>query len=628
MPTIQVLPQTLINQIAAGEVVVRMASVAKELVDNALDAGASRVTVEVANQVLDLIVTDDGIGMDRADAELSLQRHATSKIRTIEDLFALGTRGFRGEALASIAAVSRMELRTRRRGRDEGTRIVVEGGRIERIEPCGCPEGTRVAVRDLFFNTPARLKFLKSPASELTALTQMLVRMALAAPEVAMRLERDGEALLDLPASADSGERFAAVLGSALTGALEPMAFTRGDVMVHGHIAPLECTRADRRLQWFYVNGRRFQSRSIGAALEQAFEGFVMAGRHPIALAFIDLPPEHVDFNVHPTKDEVRFRNERDVAGSVYHAAREAAVRASTRGRAASLGAPAPPPVTAPPAADAPYRPPDYFTSPSAAARAAFERKHQVSVSQRDWLGEAQRLEAAAVPAAEFAPAAGPPITARHGDDTLIAAGPGERPDPSLWSSPDEPEPIGQIANTYIVARLGNDLLLVDQHASHERLVYLDLVRRAAPSADAQMLLVPVVIEPPATQLALVREHRDAFAAIGIELEEFGPRSWAVRSVPGDLAKADIARMVLDILGDFEESGRGGHALDRHRDRILIRAACHGAIRAGEPLDLDRMRALLRQMKAERLSFTCPHGRPTVIRLSKGELDRMFKRIV
>lgn len=625
MPTIQVLPQTLINQIAAGEVVVRMASVAKELVDNALDAGASRVHVEVANQVLDLVVTDDGIGMDRTDAELSLQRHATSKIRTIEDLFALGTRGFRGEALASIAAVSRMELRTRRRGRDEGTRIVVEGGRIERIEPCGCPEGTRVAVRDLFFNTPARLKFLKSPASELTALSQMLVRMALAAPEVAMRLERDGEALLDLPAAADSGERFAAVLGSALTGALEAMAFSRGEVMVHGHIAPLECTRADRRLQWFFVNGRPFQSRAIGAALEQAFEGLVMVGRHPIALAFVDLPPEHVDFNVHPTKDEVRFRNERDVAGCVYHAAREAAVRVSTRGREASLGAP---PAAAPPSPESPYRPPGYFTSPSAAARAAFERKNAVNVTQRDWLGEAQRLEAAAVPAVEFAPAIGPPITARHGDHTLIAAGPGERPDPSLWSSLDEPEPIGQIANTYIVARLGDDLVLVDQHASHERLVYLDLVRRAAPSADAQMLLVPVVIEPPATQLALIREHRDAFAALGIELEEFGPRSWAVRSVPGDLAKADIARMVLDILGDFEESGRGGHALDRHRDRILIRAACHGAIRAGEPLNLEQMHALLRQMKAERLSFTCPHGRPTVIRLSKGELDRMFKRIV
>ncbi|CAN5401097.1 DNA mismatch repair endonuclease MutL [soil metagenome] len=623
---IQVLPQTLINQIAAGEVVVRMANVVKELVENSIDAGATRIEVLVSDDVRSVEVRDDGCGMGRDDAELSLQRHATSKIRTVEDLFHLQTRGFRGEAIPSIASVSRMEIQTRETDALSGTRIVIEGGRIQRIEAAGAPPGTRMIIRDLFFNTPARLKFLKSPMSEANALIGMLTRQALAQPAIAFRVERDGREVLELPANQTLEDRFAALLGSAKKLPLIPLNLTRDNVTISGYLAHPHDARSDRRSQFYFVNDRPFFSRQLSGALEQACRGYVMSSKFPMGCFFITIAPEEVDFNVHPTKEEVRFRDERFVAGALFHAAKEA-----LEGSSALVGnvqlpdeevsvagaSRSPLPSDMPVASPQPSNPfPAFFSNPDSLVRRAFDRKQQ---SQPDLLA----------PRAPSLPIAEPQrllrTTPHHPDGSDIAAGPGERPDNSFWSQPYSPEPLGQVADTYIIVRYGPDLLMIDQHAVHERLVYLDLKRRQR-GADSQPLLIPISLELTAAQGEIIRSMHANLAAIGIEVSEFGPRSWAVNSLPADLPEFDPAPMIMELLDDFEETKRN-NAVDELRDRVLIRAACHSAIRAGAQLSVPVMEGLLQQIKAERLSFTCPHGRPTIIRLSKHELDRQFKRV-
>ena len=633
---VKVLPQTLINQIAAGEVIVRMASVVKELVENSIDAGATRIELAIRNEVRDLEVRDDGCGMSREDAELSLQRHATSKIRSIEDLFNLSTRGFRGEALPSIASVSRMELQTREHGSLSGTRIVIEGGRIQRIEAAGCPPGTRFIIRDLFYNTPARLKFLKSTVSEMNAVLATITRQAIAQPQIGFRVERDDREVLELPTGQSLADRFASILGSQLHGKLVAMDFERDGMRVHGILGHPHDARGDRRSQYFYVNDRPFSSKSLTGALEQACRGFVMAGKFPVASVFIDVPPGDVDFNVHPTKEEVRFRDERAVGGAVYHAAKNALEGSSALVGEVRLGpddvAPPAPPTGPPPAEDGsrsaapPSRPtiPGFFTSPDELVRRAFERKQQRPASQPDWLAEAERLRR--VDSGAPAPAPTRLITARHGDGSVIAAGPGERPDEAFWSQGLEPEPLGQIAETYILVRYGSDLLIVDQHAAHERLVYLELKRREK-RIDAQPLLIPLTVELEPAQSEAMRELLPRFAGLGFEIDAFGPRTWAIHSLPTDLPEFDPVPMLVELIGDMEESKRQ-HALEDMRDRILIRTACHSAIRAGMRLSQETMRELLAQIKGERLSFTCPHGRPTIVRLGRDELEKQFKRVV
>ncbi len=615
---VRVLPQTLINQIAAGEVVVRMASVVKELVENSIDAGSTRIEVLLGNDARDLEVRDNGHGMDRDDAELCLQRHATSKIRTSDDLFNLATRGFRGEALPSIASVSRMEIQTRPRASEMGTRVVVEGGRIERIEPFGCPIGTRIVVRDLFYNTPARRKFLKSVVAEVNAVMTTVTRQALAQPDVGFRVEREGREVINVPTGQNTGDRFAAILGSQIRRPPIAIGESRGDVAVSGFIAHPHDARGDRRSQYLYVNRRPFSSKQIGAALEQACRGFVMAARFPLFCVFIEIPPGDVDFNVHPTKEEVRFRDERDIAGAVHNAVKAALVGSPALVGEMHIGG-APESEEATPSPALAIRPPGFFTSPEMLVQRAFERKQ----SQADMLVESAR---AAPPVAPTLIAPRRAVAIRHADGSTISAGPGERPDAEFWSRGLGMEPLGQIAATYIVARHGEDLLLVDQHAAHERLVYLDLKRRRQ-RIDTQPLLIPTSFELEASQGETLRELLPHFAALGLEIEEFGPRAWALQSVPTDMQEIDPVPLVLELISDIEESRRTS-ALDDLRDRVLIRTACHSAIRAGMSLPMEKMRELLRQMAAERLSFTCPHGRPTIVRLSKAELDRQFKRIV
>lgn len=625
---IRVLPQTLINQIAAGEVVVGLGSVVKELVENSIDAGAGRIEVLLGADGLDVEVRDDGIGMNREDAELCLQRHATSKIRSLEDLLALQTRGFRGEAMPSIASVSRMEILTRQARSDSGTRVVVEGGRIQRIEPAGCPVGTRVIVRDLFYNTPARRKFLKSATAEINNAMRTITRQAMAQPAIAFRVERGGRETLELPAGQPLADRFLSLMGSQVRDRHLLLAHEREGVRVHGVLAHPNDARGDRRSQFFFVNDRPFTNRALQSALEQACRGFVMAGKYPVACVFVEVPPGAVDFNVHPTKEEVRFQDERDVAGAVFRAA-----EAALQGSPALIGEVQLPPRAPSPAEAAAGAPPPFqlvqpafVHSPDALIRRAFERKGGEPARQPDWVQEADRLRAAATPALPppTTPARMPPLTARP-DGAAIFAGPGERPDDGVWAGRADPEPLGQIALTYIIARHGDDLLIIDQHAVHERLVYLRLRRRRR-AAESQSLLIPITLEVGPAQHELLRAHAETFAEAGIGLHEFGPRTWAIDSLPAELGTFDPVPIVLESLDDLAEAGRLG-ALEELRDRLLIRTACHAAIRAGELLDHARMCELLRMIREERLSFTCPHGRPTIVRLSRHELERQFKRV-
>ncbi|MEQ8819255.1 MAG: DNA mismatch repair endonuclease MutL [Sumerlaeia bacterium] len=640
---IQVLPQTLINQIAAGEVVVNMASVVKELVENAIDAGARNITVELSGDALDLVVSDDGCGMDREDAELCLQRHATSKIRTTDDLFHLMTRGFRGEALASIAAVSRMEIRTRRREDLSGSLVAVEGGLIDRMESVGCPAGTRIAIRDLFFNTPARKKFLKSSTGEANAVATMLTRQALAAWPVGIKFLRNDRVDMDFPSGQSLADRFLALMGSRIEHGLLELDYLqdrdRGGQHVFGYLAQPLSSRHDRRCEYLFVNGRPFSSRPITAAIEQACRGFIMIGRFPIFCLFIELDPAEVDINVHPTKEEVRFRNERAVASAAYHAARIALEGAGfvpemhLAGRSgASAPAPAapqpegqspespPPNSTAPrPAPPGPSYQPAFFQSPEALVAKAFDRKRArdvqtdltVELAKSEWKmaeQDRQRRE-------RIAP---------------TAAAPGEQPEATgFWDRPYAPEPLGQIDETFLVVRYGPDLVLVDQHAAHERLRYLQL-QRVEHDSHAQALLVPATLDVPPDRAAAMEALAQALAPAGFALEPFGGATWAINAVPGDLSASQAVEVIQDLLEDDDLPGDpsrlGPDHLEALREKWMIRAACHSSIRAGQRLTREEMDELLLQMRSERLSFTCPHGRPTIICLSRHELDRSFKR--
>lgn len=613
---IQVLPQTLINQIAAGEVVVNMASVVKELVENALDAAARHIEVAVSADLRDATITDDGHGMDRDDAELALQRHATSKIRRAEDLFDLRTRGFRGEALPSIASVARLELTTRPANALAGTRIVVEGGAIDRIEPTGCPVGTRIAVRDLFFNTPARRKFLKSATSELNAVLHLVTRQALAAPEVAFRVVREGETMIELAPDQSLADRLRDVAGARVGDRLLEVDHVSPAARVRGVLAPPQTdSRGDRRGEFLFVNNRPFSSRALSAAIEQACRGFIMVGRFPIFALFIDVEPGDVDINVHPTKEEVRFRDERAIAGACHHAVKatleahgftpELSLDDITPRSSQSSEVVVLPSMRPAPAFASPQELPGFFTRAETIARP----DARLPAHQLDIVAATRAL----------APRSPAPVA-----PTVVHASPNERPAPDFWNRSAELEVLGQIADTFVIARFGEDLLVVDQHAAHERLRYLQLRDRPR-DTPAQMLLVPLVLEPPPDRLGAFELLRPHLAELGFAIESFGPRTWSITAVPTDLAGLDVARIVLDLLDEIDDAP----AMDRLedlRDRVLIRAACHSSVRGGDRLTQGEMAALLDAMRAHQLSLTCPHGRPTVLRLGREELEKRFGR--
>ncbi len=658
--SIQVLPELLVNRIAAGEVIVRPASVVKELLENAIDAGATHISIEIANGCRDISVRDDGHGISRGDAALALVRHATSKITEFDDLYNLDTRGFRGEALASIASVARVQILTRRRGDVAGTRVVAEGPGEPRIETAGAPEGTEVRVRDLFFNTPPRLKFLKSPAGELNQILQMVTRQAFIRPDLGFTVLNEQRAMLDLPSAQEWSERVATLLGSGVREHLLDVDEERHGVHVTGFVLRPAASRKDRRHQHFFVNGRPVSSRSMSYVLQQAYKGIIMVQRYPVTVLNITLPPGEVDINVHPTKEEVRFRSESLVNGVLHRVVHGRLQRANLMptvtfdegepSQKTALAEPGPwpasPTVNPQTFRGIPQQPdmlPDMGPLSTRVPLSTIPVDFSAFTRPRTPVPLPQESPGVANPAAAplESDLSEQPDQMDHTDqtdDSPCSVRPLQSSLRRMDDAPEDavnyallrggvyPEPLGQIARCYILAQMGHDLLMIDQHAAHERLLYLKFSRRRQ-SVQSQPLLIPVSLDIPAGAVSYMTRLLPEFEALGLHIDHFGGQTYLVHTVPADLPNMNVAGVIADLLDDFESLGKV-EQVEVLRDRIITRMACRAAVKAGAQLHIDEMRALIRDIANARLGFTCPHGRPTMVLMTRDQLDKQFKRKV
>jgi DNA mismatch repair protein MutL len=595
MGRIQTLPADLANQIAAGEVVERPASVVKELVENALDAGATRVNVEVERGGVALIrVTDDGVGMDVDDAVLSLQRHATSKIRHKDDLFALSTFGFRGEALPSFASVSRLRLATRARGASEGVEVVLEGGGIARPRPTGASEGTSVEVRDLFFNVPARRKFLKSTGTEAAHVTEALLLAALSRPDVSFFMVRDGRTAREWLRAGSRRERAAQAFDASER--LEACAGERGPLRVEAHLAPPERARAGATGLHLLVNGRAVRDRAFARAVAQAYGSVLEPGRYPVGVVYIEVPASEVDVNVHPQKAEVRFADARALFDAVtreLHGALASAFSLPALGGArAWMGTRGPS-----------FQP----LHPASASSGPFS----LDGGSADPWKLADRIEGALAetlperPGGSNAPA-----------DASLFEGVG------FYASLDF---LAQVRGMFLVCGGADGLYVLDQHAAAERVTY-DRLRRAFASRSiaTQRLLLPDVVELLPAEVATLEERGDDVAALGVELRAVGTSAVAVHAVPALLARARPERIVRDLIAELGLADR--RPFRDAADRILATMACHGSVRAGDTVSRAEAAALLRDLDGIDFASHCPHGRPVVTRIGYDELERRVGR--
>ncbi len=624
MGRINVLDKQVAELIAAGEVVERPASAAKELVENCIDAGASSVAVEIRNGgVTFLRVEDNGCGIAREDVPRAFLRHATSKVAGREDLNGISTLGFRGEALASIAAVARVEMLTRTENELAGTRYGVEGGEEKFCEDAGCAAGTTVTVRDLFYNTPARMKFLKKDVTEGNAVAAVLDKEALAHPEVAFRFLRDGRETLRTPGDGRLKSAVYAVFGRQFTAGLIPVEYELNGVKVSGFVSRPAAARPNRSMQNFFINGRYVKSRTAMVALEQAFRGCLMTGKVPACVLHLAVPLAAVDVNVHPAKIEVRFLNERPVFDAVYHGVKTAlnrddvprvmkladsAAPAFPRGQSA----PAPPRM---PAREAPVR---LYDAGAAPAPQAGEKKAPpaLSFSRPGTLvpPDIERDE-------PDAPEAEEPARSPEPRDEDPARGAQASPAPAAEAEPEE-KFVGEAFGTYIIVQRGDSLVFYDKHAVHERLLYEKLKKQGGASFS-QMLLEPVTVTLSKEEYSAVLESRDACARAGFELEDFGGGAVLVRSAPMALAGGDVAGAVEEIAGYLAENR--SDLTTRKLDWLYHNIACRAAVKAGDPASPRELMDLVRRAERQDVRY-CPHGRPVSFVLMRGELERRFGR--
>ncbi|HET9701274.1 MAG TPA: DNA mismatch repair endonuclease MutL [Burkholderiales bacterium] len=578
--SIRVLPDLLISQIAAGEVIERPASALKELLENSLDSGATRIAVDLAQGGMKLIrVADDGGGIPRDELPLALARHATSKIAQLGDLDRVATLGFRGEALASIASVARLTLTSRQRGAPHAWRVIAEGGEVHSPEPAALNEGTTVEVAELYFNTPARRKFLKTEATEHGHCDEAFRRMALARPDVAFALSHNGRAQWSLkPATAEL--RIAAVLGQEFRDASLALDESAGRLRLSGLAALPAYSRAGRDAQYVFVNGRFVRDRLLAHAIREAYRDVLHEERFPAFVLFLEIEPELVDVNVHPTKIEVRFREPQAVHRFVFHALE----RGLAAGRQ-TAGAPAPVPP---------------------APRPAF-------VQGGLGLGVSQ-------PAAAYGEAFAQAVRAEAASTAPVSAPAPEAGIPPLGFA------LAQLQGIYILAQNRQGLVVVDMHAAHERVVYEKLKGALdAKAVPMQPLLIPVSFRADPLQVSTAEDHGEVLRQLGFEIAVLSPTTLAVRAVPALLQDADAAELARSLLRDLREFGVT-QALAARRNELLATMACHGAVRAHRNLTLTEMNALLREMEATERADQCNHGRPTWFQVSLDELDRMFMR--
>lgn len=667
MPRIQQLSPHVINKIAAGEVIERPASVVKELLENSVDALSTRIEVDIADGGSELIrITDDGEGIEPDDLPLAIASHATSKLRDADDLFRVGTLGFRGEALASIAEVSRFRIRSRQPSRTIGAEIEVNAGERGPIRECGCPAGTTIEVRDLFCNTPVRRKFLKQSATEFGHISDQFTRIALAHPRLHLVLRHNGKTVYELPASERLLDRITLFFGGELAKQLIAVESEHDGVKVWGYVAHPSQSKATRKGQYLFLNGRWIQDRSLQHALGEAYRGLLMVGRNPVTFLFIEMPADGVDVNVHPTKAEVRFRDSQRLYRQLLSAIRtrflgmdlnsELSVRSPGSGLTLQ-----PMPTRADPDRQRQlqedlkswvtgqtrdwgtpgfvpsYSPPVYTASEEADAEAPVRTSAPVSApfefeprSQAVYAGAGGDHVASAALDSSFSPA-----TVIEEDATAQAAAAsatpvaGPLPVNVSGSRPAAECDVRamQIHDSYLVVETEEGLTVVDQHALHERILYEALRQRVlAGTVEAQRLLVPLPVELSPGEVDLLREHAPILDQFGLRIEEFGMGTILVRAYPVLLSRNDPAEIVKAVAEQIVESGRDPARRDLV-DSLLHMLACKGAIKAGQRLTPEEVDSLLVQRHLIDDAHHCPHGRPTALVLSRQELDRQFGRI-
>ena len=643
MPDIQILSPHLADLIAAGEVVERPASVVKELVENAFDAGARTVTVELrGGGATYLRVTDDGCGMTPEDAGIAFLRHATSKLHDAQGLEAIGTMGFRGEALAAISAVSHITLTTRRQGAPGGTHMTLDAGEIQDMYETGCPEGTTMIVRDLFYNTPARRKFLKTDRAEGAACAAAALRCALGRPDVSVRCIRDGEELFFSPGDNKLDSCVYSLLGRELAKTLLPCESEVDGVRVHGFISSPAAGRGSRAQQHFFCNGRWIRSAALQAALEQAYRNTLLVGRFPACVLYVELSCAAVDVNVHPAKTEVKFSHERAVFDAVYYGAR-AALEAERAPAAAAPkpSVPKPEPASAPaPKAD-PFLPAAPSRSAAPAAPAFSGARTYAPAAPAEEAVSFRSPTASAFSAPRVTPPPVFPAPARtapqppmpkpvvQGVQTALEPEPAEQetPSPLARAVPPETPParlIGEAMHTYILVEKGDTLILIDKHAAHERINF-DRLRQSPANIPSQTLLEPLPFTPDESDADVLQQHGDTLAELGFTLEPFGRSDYILRGVPAQIDAGDALPALEEICAQLRH---GAHTdAQAVRDEVLKTVACKAAIKAGWQTEPEELLRLADAVCAGEVKY-CPHGRPVAVTLTRRELDKLFKRIV
>jgi DNA mismatch repair protein MutL len=609
------------NLIAAGEVVERPASVVKELLENAVDAGATQVTVEIRDGGMTFLrVADNGCGMSPEDARTAFLRHATSKLKTAEDLAAISTMGFRGEALAAIASVSRIDLLTKTPGSLSGTSICLEAGNIIEESEAGCPDGTTIVVRDLFFNTPARMKFMKSDTVEGSRVSSAVQMQALAHPEVAFRYIRDGKEVLSTPGTGDLQAAVYHVYGRESGRMVKVDSHWEG-YRLTGYVCKPTDARPSRNLQTFFVNDRPVQSRLLIAALEEAYRNQIMVGKFPSCVLHLTLPANAVDVNVHPAKTEVKFLNEKAVSDCVHYGTLGALNKTPDRPQVQFQPKPVP---EAPKKPTVPQKQESFFRTMTPAEYKTFS----AAVKEAP---QPSKLAAAAT-AAAVERTAMPPIA-----ETVILPKPLPAPTPTPIPTPTpEPEQIvmempkeipwriaGELYNSYILVEQGEDAFIIDKHAAHERILF-EKLKANQESITSQSLLTPIPCRMNAVSAGILLSNRELLDKLGFEIDEFGDNTILLRQIPMDLAPEDAMDAIETIASDLQ-NGRQEKA-DTVRDEILHTVACKAAIKAGWHTDEKELAALVKQVMAREDLKYCPHGRPICVTLSKKQLEKQFKR--
>ncbi len=594
--SIQILPERIIDKIAAGEVIERPASIVKELLENAVDASSNQITVSIRNGGKSLIkISDNGIGMTHDDALLSFERHATSKISTLQDMNSIETYGFRGEALSSIASISRLKIISKTEPDEMGTEIFIEGGKIRDVKKVATATGTGVEVSQIFFNTPARKKFLKGDTAEMIRVSQAFQTISLAYPKIHFRLNNYDKEIINTPASGDLNARIGDVFGKELVKALIPVSSDSKFMKLSGYISNPVFSRSDRQNQFFYVNNRHIKDKTINHAIYEAYRTLLPKNRHPVLFLFFNIPTGEVDVNVHPAKTEVRFVNQRMVHDFIYYAIQKILLQYKNKRpndifqiNAASQDAE--------PDFSRFEKPEDLINYPNRSMSCSFEHNEKEILHN---------------PTPEF-------------DGNLNL----NMPSPTPLSFPfySKCRPVGQIENSFIVLESPSSMVLVDQHTAHERILFEKLEKEFHQSKIiAQQLLFPVSVELSHKESTILESHLDDIKKLGLEIECFGKRSFIIRSVPSILEGKDYSALILeivDILSKFEKIG----PLEQIFTETLKIMACHGAIRANQRLENEEIQNLLLALEKTKLPYTCPHGRPIALVYTLKDIKKKFLR--